>query len=365
VFNLELLLRREMKTFIKLFFLLLIILVSAEAGAADGNYEKALQLFKGRDYKNAVVCLEKYVAERPDPAAYYMLGYASYELGDFDKAREYFDAAYLIDPDFSYKKIFEHSALFDEELMLIHEVLEISGAKEQISYYADVVGSGLPQFRNNLSEQKIRQELTRLIKESFRFDKIYPSVVQVFQSRFQKEHLMAVLSWLKTPVGRKMTALEIKANNPEAMKEIETFASEYQKMGETRKKLLMRLEKAINATEMNIEVVSASLLEMLKSMQSQTPERNRLSSGQIDAIVEKIRNMPREQLKNNVMVSLAYTYRELADKELETAIQFYETPAGKWFNETSIKAITSAIGKASREIGEQLGKALVAKNIPI
>jgi hypothetical protein len=31
--------------------------------------EKALQLFKGRDYKNAVVCLEKYVAERPDPAA--------------------------------------------------------------------------------------------------------------------------------------------------------------------------------------------------------------------------------------------------------------------------------------------------------
>jgi tetratricopeptide (TPR) repeat protein len=346
-----------MKTLIKLFFLLLLILVSAEAGAADGNYEKALQLFKGRDYKNAVICLEKYVAERPDAAAYYMLGYASYELGDFDKAREYFDAAYLIDPDFTYDKIFGHSALFDEELKLIHEVLELSGAKEQISYYADVVGSGLPQFRNDLNEQKMRQELTRLIKESFRFDKIYPSVVQVFQSRFQKGHLMAVLSWLKTPVGRKMTALEIKANSPEAMKKMEAFAGEYQKIGGERKKLLMRLERAINATEMNIEVVSVSLIEMLKSMQSQVPERNRMSPEQIDALVEKIRNMPREQLKDNVMVSLAYTYRELADKELETAIQFYETTAGRWFNDTSIKALASAIGKASGD-REKLGKSL-------
>ncbi|MDH4232148.1 MAG: DUF2059 domain-containing protein [Nitrospirota bacterium] len=354
-----------MKTFIKLFFLLLIILVSAEAGADDENFEKAFQLFREQDYKNAVVYLEKYVAERPDPAAYYMLGYASYELRDFDGAREYFDAAYLIDPDFSYSKLLERAAHPDGDLKLIHDVLEISGAREQISYYADVVGSGLPRLQTSLNEQKIRQELLRLIKESYRFDKIYPSVIQVFQARFQKEHLTAVLLWLKTPVGRKMTALEIAANKPGSLKKMETFVSEYQRMGKGRKKLLTQLEKAISATEMNIEVVSASLLEMLKSMQAQTPEGNRLSSGQIEAIVGRIRDMPRQQLKNNVMVMLAYTYRELTEKELETAVHFYETPAGKWFADTSIRAITSAIGKASGEIGEELGKALAAKNIPI
>jgi tetratricopeptide (TPR) repeat protein len=354
-----------MKTFIKFFVLLLIILLSAEAGADDGNYERALRLFKGRDYKNAVVVLEKYVAERPDPAAYYMLGYANYELKRFDKAREYFDAAYLIDPDFSYGKIFEHSALPDEEVKLIHEVLELSGAKEQIGYYADVVGSSLPQLQHDPGEQKIRQELLKLIRESYQFDKIYLSVVQVFQARFQKEQLLSVLSWLKTPVGRKMTEAEIEANNPKAIEKIETFAGEYQKIAEDRKKLLMRLEKAMNTTEMNVEVVSVSLFEMLKSMQSQAPEDARLSSGQIKAIVEKIRNMPQEQLKTNVLISLAYTYRAVADEELETAIQFYETPAGTWFIETSIKAITSAIGKASREIGERLGKSLLAKNIPV
>ena len=355
-----------MRSFIKLFvFLLLFFLWSAETGAADESYEKALRLFQSRDYKNAVVCLERYVAQRPEPAAYYMLGYASYELRDFHKAQEYFGAAYLIDPDFTYEKIFEYSALMDDEVQLIHEVLEMSGAKEQISCYAGVVGIGLPQLQSNLGEEKTREELVTLIRESYSLDKIYPSVVSVLQARFHKEHLISVLSWLKTPLGRKMTMLEIGANSPEELKKIEVFGSEYEKIGEHRRKLLKRFEKAIHATEMNIEVVSTSLLEMLKTMQSQIPGSKRMSSEQIHILVEKIRSMPRDQLMSNVMVSLAYTYRDLSDKELEAGTHFYESPAGKWFNDTSIRAITSAIGKASGEIGEKIGKSLLAQHIPI
>ena len=354
-----------MKTLIKLFLLLSLLFVSAEAGAAGESYEKALRLFKGRDYKNAVVYLEKYIAQRPDPAVYYMLGYVCYELREFHKAREYFNAAFMIDPDFTLNKIFEHSALWAEESKLIDEALEISGAKEQINYYADVVGSGLPQLQGNLGEQKIKEELLRLIRESYRSDKIYPSVVQVFHSRFHKEHIISVLSWLKAPVGQKMTKFEIYANSPEGIKRARAFAGEYQKIGEDRKKLLIRFEKALRTTDMNIEVVSVSMFEMLMAMQSQVDGKNRMSPGEIDAIVGNVRDMPRDQLESNVMVSLAFVYRDLTDEELEAAIKFYEAPAGKWFTETSIKALTSAIGKASREIGEKLGRSLMAKDIPI
>jgi tetratricopeptide (TPR) repeat protein len=356
---------RQMKMLIKLFVLLSLFFVSAEAGAGGESYEKALRLFKDGDYKNAVVYLEKYISQRPDPAAYYMLGYACYELREFHKAREYFNAAFLIDPDFTFNKIFEHSALWDEECKLIGEMLEISGAKEQISYYADVVGSGLPQLQGNLGEQKIKEELLRLIRESYRSDKIYPSVVQVFHTRFHKEHIISVLSWLKAPVGQKMTKFEIYANSQDGIKRARAFAAEYQKIGEDRKKLLIRFEKTLRATDMNIEVVSVSLLEMLMAMQSQVDGKNRMSPEEIDAIVGNVRDMPRDRLRSNVMVSLAFVYRDLTDEELESAIKFFEAPAGKWYTETSIKAITSAIGKASREIGEKAGKSLMTKDIPI
>src|SRR5574340_1511294 len=104
-----------MKLLIRLVMLLFLLFVSAEAGTAGESYEKALGLFKKRDYKNAVVYLEKYIVQRPDPAAYYMLGYACYKLREFHKSREYFNEAFLLDPDFTYQKIFEHSALWDEE----------------------------------------------------------------------------------------------------------------------------------------------------------------------------------------------------------------------------------------------------------
>ncbi len=353
-----------MKTCLQIFALLL-FLSPAVTGAADENYQKGLRLFQSRNYKNAVVYLEKYVSQSPDPAAYYMLGYASYELRDFHRAWEYFDAAYLIDPEFTYGKILDRSAHSDEDLKLIHDVLEMSGAKEQITYYADVVSSGLPQLQSDLGEQRLRKDLLKLIRESYRFDKVYPSVVSVFQARFHKEHLMAVLSWLKTPLGRKMTISEIGANSPEGMKKIEDFGDEYERLGEDRKKLLERLGNAINAAEMNIEVVSVSLLEMLKTMQPQLPAAKRLTPDQIDVLVGKIRDMPRDQLVSNIMTSLAYTYRDMSNSELEAGIHFYETPAGKWFNTTSIKAITSAIGKASGEIGGKIGKSLMAKQASI
>src|SRR5574340_396557 len=141
-----------MKLLIRLVILLFLLFESAEAGAAGESYEKALRLFKNRDYKNTVVYLEGYIVQRPDPAAYYMLGYACYKLREFNKSREYFNAAFMIDPDFTYGKIFKQTALWDEECKLINEVLEISGAREQINYYADVVGSGLPQLQGNPGE---------------------------------------------------------------------------------------------------------------------------------------------------------------------------------------------------------------------
>jgi len=44
-------------------------------------------------------------------------------------------------------------------------------------------------------------------------------------------------------------------------------------------------------------------------------------------------------------------------------VRFYRSPEGRWFNDTSIEAISSAIGKASREVGEKMGSALLMERV--
>ncbi|MBA4371999.1 MAG: hypothetical protein C0402_03965 [Thermodesulfovibrio sp.] len=84
------------------FFLLIIIIPGHTAFAGTGSdYESARKYYYSGRYKEAVRHLEDYIARKPDPAAYYMMGYALYKLKRFDEANEYFRGVYLLDPAFS------------------------------------------------------------------------------------------------------------------------------------------------------------------------------------------------------------------------------------------------------------------------
>jgi len=44
--------------------------------------------------------LQAYTDKTPDPRAFYLMGYASYKLRNYSKAKEYFNKAYLLDQNF-------------------------------------------------------------------------------------------------------------------------------------------------------------------------------------------------------------------------------------------------------------------------
>ncbi|MBI4691468.1 MAG: tetratricopeptide repeat protein [Nitrospirae bacterium] len=70
----------------------------------DTEYAKALKYYNSKKYKEAIVLLDGYIKKNPNPAAYYLMGYALYKLKRFDEATQYFNEAYLIDPEFSLEK---------------------------------------------------------------------------------------------------------------------------------------------------------------------------------------------------------------------------------------------------------------------
>lgn len=343
--------------------IILLFLVSSAAYAYDQTYEKAIKHFKGREYRHAIPFLESYVLKNPDPAAYYMLGYAYYELRNFELSRDYFEQAYLIDPGFSSDNVPAHSGLSSDEQGLIHEALELSGAKKQMENYAEILSSAVPQFRLGVSEGKQNDEILLFLRDSYKMNKVYPHVVDTFNARFNKKYLSSVVQWLKTPLGKKSAGLEVAANMPQMLKKSAAFHEAYDSMRGGRKQSIREMENAVRSTELNVDIVAASLFEMLKGMQARMQGRSRLTSEEIDDIVRNVRGIPRERLTRDLLVSLAFTYRDLNDDELDEVVRFYRSPEGRWFNDTSMEAISSAIGKASREVGEKMGNALLVKRV--
>ncbi len=343
--------------------IILLFSVSSSAHAYDETYEKAVKHYKSGEYKRAIPYLENYALQKPDPAVYYMLGYAYYQLKNFDRSKYYFDQAYLLDPGFTSDRVPAHAGLSRDDQGLIHEALELSGAKKQMENYAVILSNTLPQLRSGMSDRKQKDDILLFLRDSYRIDKIYPPVAGTFSARFNKNYLLSVIQWLRSPLGKKSTALEVAANMPELMHTAAAYREEYDRILEGRRERIRDLEKALRATDLNVDIVAVSLFELLKGMQARMQGSGKMNSDEIDALVRNVRGVPREQITRDVLVTLAYTYRSLSDQELDDMIRFYRSPEGSWFNDTSIEAISSAIGKASRDIGEKMGSALLTKRV--
>ncbi|MFN3739810.1 MAG: tetratricopeptide repeat protein [Thermodesulfovibrionales bacterium] len=91
--------RCEGMLFVVICFSLLLYASSVMSQSAEDIYNLAVKAYKSGDFKSASQYFEEYVKLRPEPQAYYLLGYSYYKLKLFDKAEGAFNEAYLIDPE--------------------------------------------------------------------------------------------------------------------------------------------------------------------------------------------------------------------------------------------------------------------------
>jgi TolA-binding protein len=91
-----------------LILVLLMLLTAAAAGVAvasnGSDFTAGLKAYNTKNYSVAIKHFREYANSKPDPKAYYLMGYAFYMQGKFTEAEEYFRQAFLIDPDFSLEK---------------------------------------------------------------------------------------------------------------------------------------------------------------------------------------------------------------------------------------------------------------------
>ncbi len=91
--------------------LILIVIVilfpSFISAQREDDYTLAIMHYKNREFIKAVTKLDKIVNTKPDPKAYYLKGYALYELGRYEEASKHFMHTYFIQPDFKAATIFQ------------------------------------------------------------------------------------------------------------------------------------------------------------------------------------------------------------------------------------------------------------------
>ena len=153
----------------------------------------------------------------------------------------------------------------------------------------------------------------------------------------------AALAWFRSPLARRVVALEREALEPARASEFEVFAAGLvaNRPSEWRLSLLARLDAAGLATETSLDLALAVLGSLARARDPQAPPA-RIAQGLLE-----LRDRMSWRVRQATLLGMLFAYRGLADEELERLVGFVESDAGQWFVNATSEVIVGGLAAAA------------------
>jgi len=243
----------------------------------------------------------------------------------------------------------------------MRELFRLSGLESQLGSIDDLVAASLtPNLSKVPAAQKdiVRHAALDAFSSPVLQERVFGELAKVYDA----QQAAAALRWLRSPLGRRITLLEMQTSTAEGMRELETFALQLKKQmpPNARIALAHELDKATGATDFAVELSLACARASMSAIGAALPAERRLDPDKIEAAIESQRKVLHEQLGQVSLVSTLYTYRSLTDTELETYLMFTRGDAGRWYHDVVKQALLHVLTEQAGVMGKQVALALRA-----
>jgi len=244
---------------------------------------------------------------------------------------------------------------------LITEALEISGTKHALETIPAHIRAQLDVRQTPIKpEEKAR--VVKILGDAFRPDVLYGAVRAAFKANYDPSRMGFVIGQLRTPLFRKVAALEVAASEPGAKQDLERFAIGLQ--GDVPKParvaLVQRYEASMRSAELQIEMGVVAFRAVSRSLEPVLPSEKRPTAREMDS-AERTLRAKQDSLVRDALVRWLYTFRSLTDEELGEYVAFAETDAGRWFVTTQRKGLLDAMRTAMDAAARQMAAAFPVK----
>ena len=239
------------------------------------------------------------------------------------------------------------------------EVLELAGVRPQLAATpARMAGEFRP--RGGRLNAEDTAALEQILARHFDADRLYGQVRSEFKRRADARKLGEVAEWLRSPLGQKITALEVAAG-------LETDAAQraiaYAPGGRggppvARVTIVERIDWTAGITDGSLESMLAVARAMAMAMNRALPPDERQTTAQIERQVQQLRGQARARLAQSTVAFMLYQYRSLDDDELQQYADFLAGDAGRWYSATRSKAMNRTVGAAVQRAASEVIRAI-------
>lgn len=211
---------------------------------------------------------------------------------------------------------------------LIRELWELSGMKKQVAQLGELAAAGLnEEYQQGRLPSDFYQYLFPLTKDAYNVDKIRRDLLERIEKDLDSECIEAVLTWLRSPLGRKVTSLEEAATTPEGLRLMQTFAAELETNppSQARLRLVKRLDVATNASDMMLDMATITVHQVMNGVIAIMPMTPGLDQNALELHMSAKRELMRQVFQQAAMITYLYTYQSLSDDEFDRYITFAES----------------------------------------
>ena len=241
----------------------------------------------------------------------------------------------------------------------VDDLLELSGVRAQLVGLVRGLAKELRPAPGVMSA-KDEASVDRVLSKSLRHEAVYGLLRDAFIPQVDRTNLEAAAAWLRSPLGRRITVLEVTSSAPGADQKVADYAAELKanRPQDRRLELIQRLDWVTGGSETSADLFVTLSRGVAKAVSAAGPPERRLRPGQIEEQVAEVRARISNPMRAAHTVATLYAYRDLTDDELTAYVVFSSSDAGRWYNVAMRKAMISAVGRTIEQTTTELVRAV-------
>jgi len=241
----------------------------------------------------------------------------------------------------------------------VAEILSLSGVRAQLSSVAGgLAAEYLP--RPGQLDARDGARIERIVGQHFAADRLYAVIRQEFGSNVDREQLDGMAAWFRSPLGRRITALEVAAAKPEAAAEFVAFAANLKKSpaAAARLELVQRLDWVTGTSDDTTALALAVASSVARATAASAPAERRPRAGLVERRIEEMRGQMTTAIGETVLTQMLYVYSPLTDAELKAYVDFLASPHGRAYSRTSHAGLLRAVRESADRTAIEIARAV-------
>lgn len=227
----------------------------------------------------------------------------------------------------------------------LNTLFKFSGLKDVLGNIESIV-----QSSKNISEDALAPGqgafAREIMNQAYSSGKFFSVLRKSFNEGYKPQHVHSATQWYRSALGKKILKLEAEANDPVNRIALEEFVKKISNTppSERRIRLVERIENSAHLTKSG----KTLFLGYVKLMQPFNKNVERKEASKFLRMLEKSITEPMREV---VLRSLLFSYRNLKDKEVEEYARFLNSESGQWFNQKVFKGFNKGVKRALYKAG--------------